>query len=32
MVERRGWLALGATQSLRGPITVYRLEIRAGTE
>ncbi len=32
MVERRGWQVFGATQSLRGPITVYRLQIRAGTE
>jgi len=32
MVRRRGWQAFGATLSLRGPITVYRLEIRAATE
>ena len=27
MLERRGWQAFGTTRSLRGPITVYRLEI-----
>ena len=28
MLSRRGWSALAATASLRGPITVYRLGLR----
>ena len=27
-MERRGWQAIGSTQSLRGPVAVYRRRVR----
>lgn len=29
IMQRRGWQAFGATDSLRGPLTIYRLQIRS---
>ena len=31
ILERRGWQAFGTTESLRGPVTIYRWQVRGET-
>ena len=31
ILERRGWQAFGTTESIRGPVTIYRWQFRGET-